>query len=134
MRLKGFAVACVVLFGVALVWGGLLHLVLLRDVEAGIRSLYRPDLGDRLWLSLLLIASMVVLFVWGYSRVARVGSIREAVGYGVSFALFTGVFVDLNQYVMFPIPWRLAFIWFLGGVIEFSLYAIILSRFFQRRE
>ncbi len=94
----------------SLVWGGLLHLVLLRNVEAGIQGLYRPDLGDRLWLSLLLIASMVVLFVWGYSRVARVGSIREAVRYGASFALFTGVFVDLNQYVMFPIPWRLAFL------------------------
>jgi hypothetical protein len=73
---------------------------------------------------------MVVLFVWGYSRFARVGSVREALGYGVFFALFAGVLVDLNQYVLFPIPGWLAVLWFLGGLVEFIVYGIILSRFF----
>jgi len=130
MRAKNLVLACVVLFLVAIIWNGLVHLVLLRNADAVVRTLYRPDLADRVWLSLVIPAGMVVLFVWGYSRFARIGSVREAVGYGVFFALFTGVLVDLNQYVLFPIPGWLAFLWFLGGLVEFTVYGIILGRFF----
>jgi len=133
MPLKRVAIASSVLFLVAIAWGSLVHLVLLRSANAVIQGLYRPDLADRVWWSLLVIAGMVVVFVLGYSRFARVGSVREGIGYGLFFAVFTGVFVDLNQYVMFPIPGWLAFLWFLGGLVEFSVCGIILSRFFQKR-
>lgn len=128
MRLRRFLVACFVLFVVALAWNGLLHLVLLRDAETAMRPLYRPDLADRMWLPLLAAAAMVVLFVVGYRRFARSGSVREAAGYGLFFALVAGVLVDLNQYVLFPIPGRLTCLWFLGGVVEFTLYGVIVRR------
>jgi hypothetical protein len=128
MRVKRFVLACLVLFVVAIAWNGIVHLVLLRSADALVRHLYRPDLGDRMWLSLLVTAGMVIMFVWGYSRFARVGSVREAVGYGVFFALLAGVLVDLNQYVLFPIPGWLALLWFLGGLAEFIVYSIIASR------
>jgi len=41
-----------------------------------------------------------------------------------------GLLVDLNQYVLFPIPAVVAAQWFLGGLIEFSLYGIIASRLY----
>jgi hypothetical protein len=128
MSARRFALACVVLFLVALAWNALLHLVLLRDVEAAVRRLYRPDLGDRMGLSLLLTACIVMLFVWGYGRFARDGSVREGVRYGVFFGLLAGVLVDLNQYVLFPIPGWLALLWFLGGLAEFAVYGVIVSR------
>ena len=65
-------------------------------------------------------------FLVGYRRFARSGSVREAAGYGLVFALVAGVLVDLNQYVLFPIPGRLTCLWFLGGVVEFTLYGVIL--------
>ena len=125
MRLSRFVLACAVLLVVSLAWNGLLHLVLLRGVEAAARALYRTDLADRLWLSLAGAAAVVVLFVAGYRRFARVGSAREAAGYGLSFALVAGALVDLNQYVLFPIPGRLACLWFLGGLVEFTAYGLI---------
>ncbi len=128
MRVKRFVLTCLVLFVVAIAWNGLVHLVLLRSADAVVRHLYRPDLADRMWLSLLVTAGMVILFVWGYSRFARVGSVREAVGYGIFFALLTGVLVDFNQYVLFPIPGWLALLWFVGGLVEFIVYGIIVSR------
>jgi hypothetical protein len=130
MSVKRFALACLVLFVVAIAWNGLVHLVLLRSADAVVRHLYRPDLADRMWLSLLVTAGMVILFVWGYSRFARVGSVREAVGYGTFFAVLTGVLVDFNQYVLFPIPGWLALLWFLGGLAEFIVYGIIVSRLY----
>ncbi|MBZ5638853.1 MAG: hypothetical protein LAO51_08880 [Acidobacteriia bacterium] len=129
MRVRRFALACSVLFVAAIVWNGLVHLVLLRRADAVVRHLYRPDLADRTWALLSVTAGVVVLFAWGYSRFARVGSIREGMGYGVFFALLAGVLVDLNPYVLFPIPGRLAAAWFLGGIVEFVVYGIILSRF-----
>ncbi len=128
MGVRRFLLACAALFAVALAWNGLLHLVVLRAAEAAVRPLYRPDLADRMWLSLVAAAALVVLFVWGYRRFARAGSVREAAGYGLFFALVAGVLVDLNQYVLFPIPGRLACLWFLGGVVEFTLYGLIVRR------
>jgi hypothetical protein len=130
MRVKRFVLACLVLFVVAIAWNGFVHLVLLRSADAVVRHLYRPDLAERMWLSLLVTAGMVILFVWGYSRFARVGSAREAVGYGTFFALLAGILVDLNQYVLFPIPGWLALLWFVGGLAEFIVYGIIVSRLY----
>ncbi len=114
----------------ALGWNGLVHLVLLKSANAAVAHLQRPDLADRMWQSLLITAGMVVLFAWGYGRFARKGSVREALGYGLFFALLTGVPVDLNQYVLYPIPGRLGFMWLVGGAVVFWLYALVLSRLF----
>jgi hypothetical protein len=125
MQVKRFVLSSLVLLAVAIVWNGLLHLVLLRNADAVVRHLYRPDLADRMWLGLLVTAAVVILFLYGYRRFARTGSTREAVGYGAFFALLTGVLVDLNQYMLFPIPGWLAWLWFLGGLAEFIVYGII---------
>lgn len=128
MRIKRFAFACVVLFLVALAWNALLHLVLLRGAETTVQGLYRPDLADRMWLSLLVTLSLVVLFTLGYSRFARAPTVGEGVRYGVFFGLLTGVLVDFNQYVLFPIPAWLAVVWFFGGLAEFTVYGVIISK------
>lgn len=128
MNPKRFVLACLVLFVVALAWNGLVHLVLLKSANAAVEHLHRPDLPERMWQSLLVTAGMVVLFAWGYGQFARSGGVREALTYAVFFALLTGVLVDLNQYVLYPIPGWLAMLWFLGGAVEFCLYTLILRR------
>lgn len=128
MKAGRFVIACLVLFVLALGWNGLVHLVLLRGANAAVEHLHRPDLSARMWQSLLVTAGVVVLFTWGYRHVGRSGSLREALGYGLFFAALAGVLVDLNQYVLYPIPGRLALLWFLGGIVEFGLYALVLRR------
>jgi hypothetical protein len=117
-----------VLFLVALAWNAVLHLVVLREANASVQHLRRPDLAEKAWLSLLMTLGLVTLFVWGYTRVARTGTMREGFGYGLYFALLAGLLVDLNQYVLFPIPGAVAALWFLGGLAEFSLYGMLVSR------
>jgi len=133
MRTKRFLLTCGVLLLVAIAWNAFVHLVVLRVANASVQHLRRPDLAEKAWLSLLLTAGIVTLFVWGYSRFARTGSLREGVGYGLFFALLAGLLVDLNQYVLFPIPAVVAGQWFLGGLVEFSLYGIIASRLYPPR-
>lgn len=128
MRIKRFLVTCGVLLVVALAWNALVHLVLLREVNASVQHLRRPDLADKAWLSLPLTLGVIVLFVWGHGRFVRDRSLREGLRYGLFVALLAGLLVDLNQYILFPIPASAAAMWFLGGLVEFSLYGMIASR------
>src|SRR3989304_2257420 len=98
MRTTRFLLTCGVLFLVALAWNGFLHLILLRGANASVQHLRRPDLADKAWLSLILTAGIVMLFVWGYRRFAQDGSVAEGLRYGLFFAVFAGLLVDLNQY------------------------------------
>jgi len=132
MKTKRFVITSGVLFLVAIVWNAFLHLVVLRAANASVQHLRRPDLAEKAWLSLLLTAGIVLVFVWGYGGFARNGSWREGVGYGVFFAVIAGLLVDLNQYILFPIPAVVAAQWFLGGLVEFSLYGIIASRLYWK--
>ncbi len=133
MRPRRFVVVCVALFALALVWNALVHLVVLRATDASVRHLYRPDLADKLGLSLALTACVVTLFAWGWTRFAREGSLKEGVGYGGFFALVAGVLVDLNQYVLFPIPGGVALRWFAAGLVEFAGYGALVSRLLPAR-
>ena len=128
MRTRRFLLACAVLLLVAIAWNAFVHLVVLRAANASVQHLRRPDLAQKIWLSLLLTAGIVIVFVWGYGRFARDGSLREGLKYGLFFALLAGLLVDLNQYVLFPIPAVVAVQWFLGGLVEFSLYGLIVAR------
>ena len=133
MRLRRFLLAGGILMIVAIAWNAFVHLVVLRAANASVQHLRRPDLAQKAWLSLVLTAGIAMLFVWGYGRYARDGSMREGLGYGLFFALIAGLLVDVNQYALFPIPGAVAAQWFLGGLVEFSLYGMIAARLYPSR-
>ncbi len=130
MRIGRLVLASLALCILALVWNGVLHGLILHDGNALIAPLRRSYLADLTWLSLLLTLGVTALFAFGYAWCARSGRIAEGVGYGLYFALVAGLLVDLNQYLLYPIPWRLAFYWFLGGLLEFSLYGALIARLY----
>ncbi len=129
MRMKRPLFAGLVLFAFALGWNGLIHAVVLARMEAAVRPLRRPDFADRWWLALALTAGVVALFLAGYVRCARTGSLREGLCYGAGFGCLAGLLADLNQYLLYPIPTAIAALWFAGGLLEFSAYGALASRF-----
>jgi hypothetical protein len=130
VRIKRYLLTCGVLFLVALAWNGLVHLVLLRPLEASVHHVLRADFQQKAWLSLLTAAGMIALFLWGYSRFARDASAAEGARYALFFALLAGLLVDLNQYVLYPLPARVVALWFAGGMLEFQLYALAARKLF----
>lgn len=131
MRFGRLAVASAVIFVTALMWNAFVHLALLVEVNGLVQHLRRPDLADKMWLSLVLTAGISVVFVWGYANFASKGTILEGLAYGVFVASLAGLLVDLNQYIMYPIPGFVVFSWFLGGLFEFMLYGVIVSRLYR---
>lgn len=127
MSIKRFLLASLAVFAVGMVWGGFVHLVLLREANAAIAHLMRPDLAGKVWMSILASAGFALLFVLGYSRFARRGTVGEGIVYGAFFAAVAGLLVDVNQYVLYPIPGWLACTWSLAGLVEFGLYGALVS-------
>jgi hypothetical protein len=127
MQSKHFIRTTVVLFVTALLWNGALHTYLLHDLNQAVQTFWRADLGNYMWLSLLMTLGIICLFVWGYARMARRGSLKEGVTYGLAFALLVGLLVDLNQYILYPLPADTVLAWFAAGILEFVLYGIITS-------
>jgi hypothetical protein len=133
MRPARFTLAVVVLFVLSLVWNGLLHLVILRRANEAVQHLRRTDLPGAMGMSLVLTALVSLLFVWGWVRTARTGTIREGLGYGLFIGVFVALLVDVNQYLLYPLPASLVLKWFAGGVLEFTFYGLVVSRVYPAR-
>ena len=133
MRPARFTLAVGILFVLSLVWNGVLHLVLLRKANEAVQHLRRTDLPGAMGLSLLLSALVCCLFVWGYVRTARTGTIREGLGYGLFIGVLVALLVDVNQYLLYPLPASLVMKWFAGGVLEFTFYGLVISRVYPVR-
>jgi len=122
--------SALVIFLFALLWNGVVHLVLLRDADAILDTIGRPSNERSLVLSLVVTALIAILFVWSYARTVKYGTVREGVKHGLFFGILAGVLVDLNQYILYPIPALLALEWFVFGLIEFCLYGVIVGKFY----
>jgi fructose-specific phosphotransferase system IIC component len=127
MGIRRFLLASLVIFAFGMAWGGIVHLILLREANVAIAHLMRPDLAGKMWMSIVAMAGFVCLFVLGYGRFARKGTVGEGIVYGLFVAAVAGLLVDVNQYVLYPIPGSLAWTWFAGGVVEFCLYGALVS-------
>jgi hypothetical protein len=125
--------AAAAIFVFALLWNGLVHMVILRDANAALAGIARPQSERSLWLSLLLTAGIALLFVLSYIRCARSGGVKEGLVHGLFFAILAGLLVDLNQYLLYPVPGTLAAQWFLSGLVEFSVYGVLAGWLYPKR-
>src|SRR5690606_19129001 len=100
------------------------HMVLIAEHNEMIASLRRPDLSEKMLLSLLIAVGMATLFVISYGKWRRTGTLTESMFHGLFFAVLAGVLVNANQYLVYPIPGMLAGLWFFGGLVEFTLYSV----------
>lgn len=126
MNWKRIVVAALAVFVFALVWNGIVHGVVLRDANQALLTLRRPE-GTNVALGLLMTVGLALLFVWSYARSARRGGPGDGLMHGLFFALLAGLLVDLNQYLLYPIPVTLALSWFGFAVIEFAVYGLLVG-------
>jgi hypothetical protein len=134
MNYKQLITTSAVIFIFALLWNGLIHGVILRDANTALTNIARSAADRNMGLSLLLTVGLAFLFVWSYAYTARQGNLREGIFHGLFFALLAGLLVDLNQYVLYPIPASLALKWFVFGVVEFCGYGILASWLYPVRK
>ena len=125
MNFKKNAISVILIFVVAMIWNGVFHMVVIAEQNNMISDLRRSDISDMMFLSIAITIMMAILFAVSYSKWLKAGSLKESLVHGLFFALLAGVLVNANQYLVYPIPGMLAGLWFFGGLIEFSLYSVI---------
>ena len=119
-------------FVTSLLYNGFVHGVLLKNSYASIRHLLRADMNQKMPLSLLATLAISYLFVLNFTKWSKGKGIKEGIIYGIFFALLIGLFVDVNQYVMYPLPSHIAAEWFVSGLIEFVMNGIIVSLIYKK--
>jgi hypothetical protein len=130
MNFNKFFLSVLVIFIFALLWNGFVHMVLLRESDSILNTIGRSESDRSLLLSLIVTMMLALLFVWSYIRFAKQGNIRDGLMHGLFFGILAGVLVDLNQYILYPIPASLAISWFIFGLMEFCIYGIIASKLY----
>jgi len=125
MNFKRLLLAASSIFLFALLWNALVHLVILREANLALAAIARPAPDRSLILSLLQTAGVSVVFLFSYVLFRRSGTLKEGLGLGAMFGVFAGLLVDLNQYILYPIPGALAAAWFAFGLVEFCAYGML---------
>jgi hypothetical protein len=131
---KRFFIATIAIFIFALIWNGIIHLVVLREADAILNSIGRQESQRNIFLLLLVTIILSLLFVWSYSRTAKRGDLRDGLTHGLFFGILAGTLVDLNQYILYPIPWSLVLGWFIFGLFEFCIYGILVSKLYPIKD
>ena len=102
-------------------------MVLLKEANQVIDQIARPMRDRSLVLGLMLTLGVTILFVYSYISYVRVSGVKYGVIHGAYFGVLAGLLVDLNQYLLYPIPGSLVGMWFVFGFAEFCIYGALVS-------
>lgn len=116
----------------ALLWNGFIHLIILKKENALLSSIHRPDMNEKMWISLIVTVAIAFLFSYSYSKWRKTGSFKESIFHSLFFAVLMIVVVDLNQYFLYAIPFALVAKWALFGLVEFLIYGLIIKFIYKK--
>jgi len=120
-------IAAMLSFVFSIFYNGLVHLVILGTANKQVESLRRVDFSSKAWISLLATFAVLVIFTAIYSLFVSEKGTKRGLLFGFCFGLFIAIIVDINQYVLYPLPFSLVARWALFGIIEFSLIGMIVG-------
>ncbi|HQI00093.1 MAG TPA: hypothetical protein PLA18_02355 [Deltaproteobacteria bacterium] len=119
--------AAVLSFVFSVLYNGLVHLVILGSANRQVEALRRADFSSKMWISLPATLATTFLFTAIYAFFVSEKNARTGLLYGFCFGVLIAIMVDLNQYVLYPLPFPLVAKWALFGIIEFSLMGVIVG-------
>ncbi len=125
MNFKRLCYTALAIFIFALLWNSVVHLVVLRDANVALEHIARPASERSLALSMAQTAGIAFFFVLTYALCARPKGFMGGLAHGALFGLLAGLLVDLNQYILYPIPTKLVMAWFVFGFVEFCIYGLL---------
>ena len=105
----------------------IIHGLILQSSYAATASLWRPMAEMKM--GGMYIAGLIatIAFVVVYARFFAQKGINTGLKYGLLFGLGAGVSMGYGTYSVMPIPYHMAFTWFIGVLIEGAVGGIILG-------
>jgi hypothetical protein len=97
-------IAATLSFVFSVLYNGLVHLVILGTANKQAEPLKRADFPSKAWMSLVGTLAVSCAFTAIYSHFVSEKSTGRGLFFGFCFGLFVVIMVDVNQYVLYPLP------------------------------
>jgi hypothetical protein len=131
-----FALATGASYAVLLGLGYLIHGIWLAPIYQEYASVWRLEeiRLHKMWILWLGELVFAVMFVWIYSRgVEEKPWPGQGLRYGVAMALLVVVPTVLTEYVVYPVPYRLALDWLAGGAVQMLACGLVVAAIMRKR-
>jgi hypothetical protein len=96
----------------------IIHAVLLKSQYESTAHLWRPEGEMKMVLMFIVTLIAAFAFVEIFARFLAKRGPTEGLKYGLWFGIATGIPMGYGSYSVMPIPYALAFGWFLGSLVE----------------
>jgi hypothetical protein len=116
--MKKYLLASLAVFIVVSVLDFVIHGMLLKGVYESTASLWRPMEEMNMGLMYLVTALVSLAFTAIYVYHVKGGSASAGAKFGLVYGLATGISMGFGSYMYMPIPYSLAWGWFLACVVE----------------
>ena len=101
------------------------HGLILGSTYAATPQLWRPMAEMKTGLMYVTVLITAAAFVYIYARFITDKRLNTAVLYGLIFGIGSGIGMGYGTYSVMPIPYSMAFVWFLGSVVEFTVGGLV---------
>jgi len=123
--LKKYLLAVVVVFVALSLMDWLINSFLLMGYYEETESLWRPMEEMKWWVMYLASFISTMCFVYIYWKMIKEKSVRMGFRFGSAWGLAIGVGMGYATYSWLPIPYMLAFSWFLTALVEYSIAGLL---------
>ncbi len=96
----------------------IIHGLILNTAYEATADLWRPMEEMKMGLMRIVVLISSICFVLIYALFFSEKGIGTAVKYGLLFGLGTGISFGYGSYSVMPIPYKMAFVWFVGSLVE----------------
>lgn len=105
----------------------LIHGVILMGAYESTKDMWRPM--EEMSMSLMMLVSLLVAATFCYIYYAYISNknLNTALKYGLVYGLGLGISFGYGSYSAMPIPYYMAFTWFLGTVVETVVAGLIVG-------
>jgi hypothetical protein len=124
MNTKRYFVASLAVFVAAVVLDYVIHGVILKSAYEATKTIWRPDVDSKAWIIALVDFIIAFPFTYIFVKGYEGKGIMEGVRFGTVVGVLICVPMSYGTYAMLPMPYSLAFQWFLYGLIETILMGI----------
>ena len=104
---------------------------MLQGLYAETKHLWRPDMASKMWIMQVVSLVTSFLFVYIFTKGYEGKGIMEGFRFGLIVGLFTSLPMGYGSYAVMPIPYELAFKWFLYGTAEMIVVGMIAALIYR---
>ena len=124
---KKFYFAAIIVFVAVSIMNFLLHGLILSGLYNQSASIWRPqaEMMKMMWITYVASFISSIAFTYIYYKGIANKSLYRGLWYGLSYGIAVGIGMGYSTYVMLPMPYGLAFGWFLGAIITYGIAGLI---------